>query len=213
MATAAQIAANRANAQHSTGPRTEEGKLASRENSTSHGFTGQAIVRLDDQDAAYLAFFDSMLPDLAPANAFERNLAGRIIHDCWRLDRAAAADENLITCRMIENGDGPGCVTVPDGRAIAAAGAFRDEAKTLNLLSLYEQRLQRAVHKNLALLKALQKERQARPVATQQSAPAPKVDVKPSPQPVEIPTPSPEIGFVFATAAGASTPPRQPVAA
>ena len=37
MSTEAQIAANRANAEQSTGPKTEEGKAASSRNHSSHG--------------------------------------------------------------------------------------------------------------------------------------------------------------------------------
>ena len=38
------LAANRRNAQKSTGPRTAEGKAASRQNAFKHGMTGEGIV-------------------------------------------------------------------------------------------------------------------------------------------------------------------------
>ena len=44
MATIRQINANRANAQKSTGPRTEEGKAASSRNRLSHGFAASATI-------------------------------------------------------------------------------------------------------------------------------------------------------------------------
>ncbi|MGH9583495.1 MAG: hypothetical protein ACRD4O_11215, partial [Bryobacteraceae bacterium] len=44
MATEAQIAANRENSQHSTGPKTEEGKASSCKNNTRWGFRGKFIV-------------------------------------------------------------------------------------------------------------------------------------------------------------------------
>ena len=51
MSTAAQIAANRANAQHSTGPRTEEGKAASSRNACRHGlFTAIASLSPAERD-------------------------------------------------------------------------------------------------------------------------------------------------------------------
>lgn len=224
MASAAQIAANRANAQRSSGPRTETGRRASSLNAVTHGLTAH-IMRQPEQDEAWRAYHSAMFPCLLPdpsvVTAFERDLADRIIHDCWRLQRAAAIDENLLTLRVLEN-EGPGRATAPDVRALAEARAFRSEAPSLNLLSLYQQRLERSVHKNLALLKSLQKERTqqpAQPPATsfQQNAAALKAaqqqhaaGASSTPQPVDSPAPPPEIGFVYsATSADSAPPPRR----
>ncbi len=50
----ARLAANRANAQHSTGPRTDAGKETSRRNALKHGLTGAGVV-IPGEDAAELA--------------------------------------------------------------------------------------------------------------------------------------------------------------
>ncbi len=51
MSTEAQTRANQANAQHSTGPTTQEGKAASCMNNFRHGFTGVfAVLPSEDQD-------------------------------------------------------------------------------------------------------------------------------------------------------------------
>jgi hypothetical protein len=204
MATAKQIAANRGNALFSTGPRTEAGKQIASQNSTTHGLTGQTISRCPAQERAYDAYYESMLPDLAPATALELDFAKRIIHDSWRLNRAGAMNENLLMNGWHEHRNGYAMGDNDEDHALAEARAFRADAKTFNLLSLYEQRLQRAILKNLAALKAMQKER----ISQAQPAPKPAPAVrKPSAQPVETPVPSPEIGFVC------STPPSDPAPA
>ena len=49
MATQAQIEANRRNAAHSTGPKTDEGKARSSQNAITHGFYAKAFVVRDDE--------------------------------------------------------------------------------------------------------------------------------------------------------------------
>ncbi len=46
MSSAAQLQANRRNAQQSTGPRTGAGKSRSSQNAVKHGFTGRLLVGL-----------------------------------------------------------------------------------------------------------------------------------------------------------------------
>src|SRR5947209_9769583 len=53
---AAQTAANRHNAKHSTGPRTEEGKRRSAANSTKHGLTSSAVVLPNESQEEYESF-------------------------------------------------------------------------------------------------------------------------------------------------------------
>ncbi len=52
MASLRQIAANQKNAQKSTGPKTDEGKDASRRNSIKHGLAGTGTILRDDDEAA-----------------------------------------------------------------------------------------------------------------------------------------------------------------
>jgi hypothetical protein len=56
MATPAQIIANQANAQRSTGPRTVEGKQASSANATSHGLTSRSTVLPGEDPEEYALF-------------------------------------------------------------------------------------------------------------------------------------------------------------
>jgi hypothetical protein len=53
MATLAQITANRANAQRSTGPRSAEGKSASRFNALKHGIDAASVIIPGEDPAVY----------------------------------------------------------------------------------------------------------------------------------------------------------------
>ena len=64
MSSAAQIEANRANAQFSTGPRTTEGKAASASNSTKLGLYAKQAVLLNETDQAEYAALEAKLAEI-----------------------------------------------------------------------------------------------------------------------------------------------------
>ena len=85
--TKAQIAANRRNAQRSTGPRTPQGKAIPSLNSVKHGLTAnQTVIRSEDQ-AEFDLHRTQILDELAPQTPIESFLAGRIVHLTWKLKR------------------------------------------------------------------------------------------------------------------------------
>ena len=97
MATEAQIAANRRNAQASTGPRTPEGKAASSRNATTLGLYSHAgYVRPDETDL-YLEFCAGYQHALAPEGAIEHTLAAEIMHAAWRLRRCSIVESGWST--------------------------------------------------------------------------------------------------------------------
>jgi hypothetical protein len=95
MATDKQIAANRQNAQKSTGPRTEGGKRRSRRNAFRHGLTAESVVTVLEDEAAYKKFENKILADYTPESAIERALVVRLASLLWRLRRAVAIESGL----------------------------------------------------------------------------------------------------------------------
>ncbi len=91
MSTTAQINANRANARHSSGPVTAEGKAASARNSLKHGLTAAAEHRFN-LSASDQADFDGLCngfrPQLQPKGFLEEKL---FIAYCWAMFRADLA--------------------------------------------------------------------------------------------------------------------------
>jgi len=95
MATDKQIAANRQNAQHSTGPRTEDGKRRSRRNAFRHGLTAESVITVLEDEAAYKKFESKIIADYTPDSAIERALVVRLASLLWRLRRAVAIETGL----------------------------------------------------------------------------------------------------------------------
>ncbi len=88
MTTEAQVAANRLNAQKSTGPRTAEGKAAVTGNAVQHGLRAQAVVLPGEDGQEYARYRGQMRERLQPADVEEIELAERIVGLSWRLRRA-----------------------------------------------------------------------------------------------------------------------------
>jgi hypothetical protein len=89
MATAAQIAANRRNAQRSTGPRTEEGKERARLNAIKHGLAASTSVFLPHEDPArYHDMRAALMETWQPANAQELLLVDQICQAWWATERS-----------------------------------------------------------------------------------------------------------------------------
>jgi len=86
------LAANRRNAQKSTGPRTDEGKARSSLNAVKHGLTAQTAL-LNGEDAEELrTFAESFEKHLRPMGPLQKILVQRIIAIGWKLRRVADAE-------------------------------------------------------------------------------------------------------------------------
>jgi hypothetical protein len=85
-------ATNRANAQHSTGPRTPEGKQRSAANSFKHGLYSKAVVTSDEDPAEFEALRESLRSEHQPANTTEDILVNELAEHFWRLRRMRALE-------------------------------------------------------------------------------------------------------------------------
>ncbi len=157
-----QLAANRANAQLSTGPKSEEGKRRSSLNARRHNLTGQVTAMTDRRShRPRRVLRTGMIKAMAPEGALELQLAQRIATDSWRLNRSSAIEDNIFALGLTDHA-GDIDVDHPElHAALTAARTFTREAKSIELLTLYEQRINRSLQKNLALLQQLQATRKA----------------------------------------------------
>ena len=96
MSTQIQIAANRANAQLSTGPRTPEGKQASSQNARTHGFTSSILQVAPDQQPAFDKLEVQLRETVLPAPGLEEELFRMLLTSAWQLRRLAHWEEDLM---------------------------------------------------------------------------------------------------------------------
>ena len=97
MTTKRQLEANRRNAAKSTGPRSDEGKQASRLNAIKHGLLADTVFvpSLDDRDE-WERYRADVLQSLQPDGALEELLAERVVGTAWRLARVARYERDAI---------------------------------------------------------------------------------------------------------------------
>jgi hypothetical protein len=88
MATPKQFAANRANAQKSTGPRTLEGKAKSSLNAVSHGFTGGLMFLEGEDPHDFYGLLTDLTTEHQPATHTEQILVEKMALNQWLSLRA-----------------------------------------------------------------------------------------------------------------------------
>src|SRR5436190_8651336 len=100
------LAANRANAQKSTGPKTPEGRANSKMNALKHGFLSkevlvQSIHRKENEDEL-TALHERFMDELAPVGPAEEMLVDQIVTTHWRLRRLLAVESGAIVTSIDE---------------------------------------------------------------------------------------------------------------
>jgi hypothetical protein len=90
-----QIEANRRNALKSTGPKSEQGKQASRCNAVRHGLTAETVIGALEDAEDYKAFEAAITADYDAQSAVERELVLRLASLLWRLRRATTIETGL----------------------------------------------------------------------------------------------------------------------
>ena len=96
MATYAQVNANRLNAQRSTGPRSDEGKAASRFNALKHGIDARSLV-IPGEDPVHLeALALEYFGQCDPVGALERYLVETLVHDDWNRRRYTLIESQIL---------------------------------------------------------------------------------------------------------------------
>ena len=152
MATAAQIEANRLNAQKSTGPRTAEGKEKVAQNALKHGLFAQEGAIRGEDELAFERHRVDLLDQLAPGSPLEEILTERIVDLTWRLRRAAQSQTETFTALYAQfaaeeaQAEEPGDGATTLGRMLLADFS---EAGVLDRLQRHERRIEGGFYRAL----------------------------------------------------------------
>jgi len=159
MSTENQIEANRANAQLSTGPRTEEGKAKSSLNAVRTGLTGRTVLLSSDDVAAYRHLVERLLDQYRPDGDEESTLVQSIADTEWRLLRIPSLEAGIYALGRLEFA----AVFAEEDPAVCAslieAKTFLVYQKQLNNLGVQEARLRRQLENDRQRLEQIQKTR------------------------------------------------------
>jgi hypothetical protein len=140
------VVTNRANAEHSTGPKTPEGKAVASRNATKHSLTSKQVVIPGEDPAEYETHRGDLVAALKPANALESELVEELAASSWRLKRA----HRIETAVLAEIAAGS-----PDPDA-AIAKSFLERPKELDRLVRYMTSIERAYWRVFDKLEAIQ---------------------------------------------------------
>ena len=165
-----QLDANRANAQHSTGPKTAEGKKRSSLNALRHGLNSQAVLLPHEDAIAFARHNKKYFDELRPKGILESQQVQSLVDLSWRLNRMRNMETNLLALaysalqNKVEASD-PEVHT-----ALTMARAYKENCADIAKLGQHESRTQRDYQRALNDFKTLQADRRAAEAAELQTA-------------------------------------------
>ncbi len=213
MPTEKQIAANRRNAQLSTGPRSEAGKSRSRMNALKSGLHAESLVIRGEDPAALDQLSADYHAQFHPCTPLERDLVDTVVHNQWLIRRLRLIEAQLWAYQFDSDDDdfNEKSTLQQRYRRHPLFHPFACLTARLTQLQSRVNSLERSSHRALA---ALQKSSRADdPLSSSANPDAGSADdplsPSPNPQPPKTPdppfapaaSPAPVIGFVSRTPA------------
>lgn len=135
----AQLAANTANAQHSTGPRTPEGKTRCSQNASKHGLTAREVVIAPGEQPEFDDLLAQYQADVKPQGAIQQTLFNQLVAAAWNLRRIGRMEAELCAESSYQD-----------------LLANHDLQNQLDRLARHHTRIERCFHRCLKELKTLQ---------------------------------------------------------
>ena len=150
-------------------PKSEPGTQRTRLNAYKHGLTGQIHLFTPEEHEAFDNHCKPIVEALAPVGALEQGLAQAIAEDKWRLNRARAIESGVFALGQMADESDPDLqqndqreIDQPGiNQALSQAKTWLADGKYIQLLSLYQQRIQRSIERSMAEIRTLRAERKA----------------------------------------------------
>lgn len=157
----AQLAANRANAQLSSGPATPEGKAKSSQNALKHGLTGATVLLPTDDAAEYERRLEACRRAYNPVGEEEEQLVQSMFHSLWRISRAQTLQMGIMYKGNLEFAKQFADQEPARRRMLIEVETYLKYEKSLRNLQVQEARLYRRYEKDVAELKRIQQVRKS----------------------------------------------------
>ena len=138
-----QRAANRRNAQLSTGPRTPEGRAISSRNSEQHGVLSQRVTTDVEENEIYERMLNSFMEEYGPRSETEILLVERLANLFWRERRLIQTERSQLSMQQDD---------------VFATGKAKDQSLTLTdqlLIGRYQTMLTNQINITIAQIERL----------------------------------------------------------
>ena len=138
-----QIAANRRNAQRSTGPRSPEGREISSRNSQRHGVLSQRVTTDVEENELYERMFNGFMDEYGPRSETEILLVERLANLFWRERRLIQTERSQLSLQQSD---------------IYAASMAKDQSLTLTdqlLIGRYQTMLTNQINITISQIERL----------------------------------------------------------
>ena len=158
----ARLKANAANAQHSAGPKSTEGKAKVSTNAVKTALTGRTVLLPFDDTDAYQSLLNDYVKTFQPFGPIETGLVQSLVDTAWRLERIPGLEYALIENEYNRLGhENPeAALNAPQPTLELLIRQLKE--KDLRNLHLQENRLTRRREKELKELRTLQDARKAK---------------------------------------------------
>jgi len=151
-----QLAANKKNAQKSTGPKTPEGRAAVRLNGVKHGLTAATLVLPGESESNFQSLLADFESEHQPSTPTEEALVRQMVMAQWRLRRLYHVEAAFFRLQLDDTAEevDEQYETLDDAGRLAYVVA-RDSGCVQENLSRIEARLERSFYKALRELQRI----------------------------------------------------------